>query len=66
MKKFVSPCGALLALAVAGASPAAAAPTCQTTTFFRDGHFLTAAVYNQAAGCTMPVPARSTATASPP
>lgn len=47
MRKLLIPCGALLALALTGASPAAAAPTCQTTTFFRDGHFLTAAVYNQ-------------------
>ena len=45
MKRLITACGALLALALIGTSSASAA-TCQTTDIVRDGHPLTAAVYN--------------------
>jgi hypothetical protein len=45
LRRLIIACGALLALAFIGTSSASAA-SCTQTTFFRDGHFLTAAVYN--------------------
>jgi len=48
VKKLLIACGALLALALIGTSSASAA-VCQPTSFVRDSHVLTAAVYNQPA-----------------